>query len=146
MTNRAVVGGFEKVSIPQFGVLNVVAKVDTGAYSGALHCSDIKVVRRGPEKIRILKFIPLGKSKLSTETEHFMETYVRSSNGHRIKRFLIDTEIEIDNTVYPIRIGLSNRSEMKRPVLIGRRFLRRNNMIVDVTINQEYDDEGETTR
>lgn len=139
-------GCFEIVSLPKLGIIEKIAKVDTGAYSGALHCSSIKVVRRGPEKKRVLKFTPLGDNKLATETENFLETYVRSASGHRIKRFIIDTDICIRDEQYPIRIGLSDRSELKRPVLIGRRFLRLNNIVVDVRINQEYDDEGENTR
>lgn len=140
------IGCFEKVSIPSLGVKAVWAKIDTGAYSGALHCTDIRVVRRGTEKDRILKFTPLGKQKLATETDTFMSTYVRSATGHRVKRYIIDTNIEIDGRSYPIRIGLSEREKMKRPVLIGRRFLRNNNIVVDVRLNQEYDDEGENTR
>lgn len=135
-------GCFEIVSLPQLGISNQLAKIDTGAYSGAIHCTDIKVVRRGVDKVRILKFTPLGRKKLATETDNFVETYVRSATGHRVKRFLIDTEIAVGGISYPIRIGLSNRSDMKRSVLIGRRFLRENAMTVDVRIHQEYDDEG----
>ena len=140
------IGCFEKVSISSLGVNGVWAKIDTGAFSGALHCSDIRIVRRGDDRRRILKFTPLGRAKLATETDTFMSTYVRSATGHRVKRYIIDTTIEIVGNEYPIRIGLSDRDKMKRPVLIGRRFLRDNNIVVDVRINQEYDDEGENTR
>ena len=142
MKNQLTIGCFEIVSFPGLGITNQLAKVDTGAYSGAIHCTDITVVRRGPEKIRILKFSPLGKKKLATETDTFIETYVRSATGHRIKRYLIDTEIRLGDESYPIKIGLSDRSDMKRTALIGRRFLRENAIAVDVRIHQEYDDEG----
>lgn len=141
-----VVGCLEQVSLPEFGVGSELAKIDTGAYSGALHCTDIRVVRRGVLRKRVLKFTPLGRPKLATEKETFIRTYVRSATGHRIRRYIIDTTIDIQGKTYPIRIGLSDRSDMKRSVLIGRRFLRENNMVVDVRINQEYDDEGENSR
>lgn len=141
-----VLGCFEQVSFSDFGVSNVWAKVDTGAYSGAMHATNIEVVRRGMLRQRVLKFTPLGRTALATETTDFMSTYVRSATGHRVRRHVIDTTITIDGTEYPIRIGLSDRSDMKRPVLIGRRFLRENNILVDVRINQELDDEGESTR
>lgn len=144
MVRPSVIGCFEYVSFPLFGVANLFTKVDTGAYSGAMHCTDIKVVRRGPSKIRVLKFTPFGESP--QETTDFMSTYVRSATGHRVRRHVVDTTIRIQSHNYPIRIGLSDRSDMKSPVLLGRRFLRENNIIVDVRINQEYDDEGETTR
>jgi hypothetical protein len=143
---KLVVGAFELVSLPDFGITNELAKIDTGAFSGALHCTDIKIVRRGLVRKRVLKFTPLGNPKLATETDTFIRTYVRSATGHRIKRYLIDTTIEIHGKKYPIRIGLSDRSDLKRSVLIGRRFLRENSILVDVIMNQEYDDEGENSR
>lgn len=143
---RKVVGAFEYVSLPGLSVGEELAKIDTGAFSGALHCTDIKVVRRGALRTRILKFTPLGKPELAAETDNFIKTYVRSATGHRMQRFLIDTKIKIQGEIYPIRIGLSDRSDLKRNVLIGRRFLRENNLLVDVRINQEHDDEGEASR
>lgn len=140
------VGCFELVDLPLLGIESEWAKIDSGAYSGALHATDVKIVRRGLIRKRILKFVPLGKPELATETDTFIKTYVRSATGHRIKRYIIDTRIEIQGKSYPIRIGLSDRTDLKRSVLIGRRFLRENNIVVDVRINQEYDDEGENSR
>lgn len=144
--SRPTVGCFEFVSLPGLGVHDECAKIDSGAYTGALHCSDIKVVRRGTDKKRILKFTPLGDPQLATETEMFTTTSVRSASGHLQKRHVIETEIVVQGISYPMRIGLSDRSEMKRSILIGRRFLRKHNMLVDVRINEEYDDEGENTK
>jgi len=141
----AIVGCFETVSLPLLGVKDEIAKIDTGAYSGALHSTDIKIVRRGIIRKRILKFTPLGNPELATETDTFIKTAVRSSTGHRVKRYLIDTDIVVNGTKYMVRIGLSDRSELKRPILIGRRFLRENNFLVDVSVNQELDDEGENS-
>ena len=140
------IGCFEFVSFPELGLSEVMAKVDTGAYSGALHCTDIKVVRRGPDRKRILKYKPRGHPELSEEAETFYETNVRSALGQRKKRYIIETTIELKGERYPITIGLSDRSDMKSPVLLGRRFLRENNILVDVRVNSEYDDEGENTK
>lgn len=142
MTNRITLGCFEVVDFPGFGAKNVHAKVDTGAFSGAMDCSDIKVVRRESDGRRILQFTPFGEDEYRTETDQFQEVHVRSAHGHRRKRYIIETEMTVQGVTYPVTIGLSNRSAMKRPVLIGRRFIRRNNMLVDVNINVELDDEG----
>jgi hypothetical protein len=142
----SIVGCFETVSLPLLGVRDESAKIDTGAFSGALHCTDVRVVRRGVLQKRVLKFTPLGDPKLATETDTYVRTYVRSATGHRIKRYLIDTTIELQGREYPIRIGISDRSDLKRNILIGRRFLRENSLMVDVRINQEQDDEGENSR
>lgn len=140
MTNsREIFGGFEHVGIPSLGIVDVVAKVDTGAYSGALHCSQIKVCRRKSDGKKVLKFTPFEDQAHSKELLRYAKSYIRSSTGHRIRRYLFDTNIVIKGKRYPIRIGLSDRSDMNYEILIGRRFLRENNLLVDVCINQELD-------
>lgn len=145
LTSKTV-GCLEYVGFPDFDISDALAKVDTGAFSGALHCTDIKVVRRGKERRRILKFVPLGNPAYAQETEDFEQTYVRSASGHRQRRFIIATRITCGGVTYSTKIGLSDRKDMKREVLLGRRFLRENDLLVDVRINSELDDEGENTR
>jgi hypothetical protein len=145
--SQMIIGCIEKVSFPELGFFDVDAKIDTGAYSGALHCTNIRVVKRARDGVRVLRFTPFDAGPSSEqETTEFMSTYVRSATGHRMRRHVIDTVVMIADKQYPIRIGLSDRSDMKKPVLIGRRFLRENNLLVDVRINQEFDDEGEVTK
>lgn len=139
--SRVTVGSFEKVSIPQFGIKNWIAKIDTGAYSGAIGCSNIKVVKRDGKKV--LQFSPGKRSKKIYEVDLYYEKHVRSSNGQREKRYVIETNIVINHREYPMLISLSDRSEMKHEILIGRRFLREHNLLVDVSLNQEYDTDSE---
>ena len=146
LNRKKIIGCLEPVSFPELGVSNTLAKVDTGAFSGALHCTDIKVVRRGKHKQRVLKFTPVGNPALAQETTEFERAFVRSATGHRQRRYIITTTIECDGHVYTTQIGLSNRRDMKREVLLGRRFLRENNILVDVRINKELDDERESTK
>lgn len=136
------VGSFEYVSLPGLKMDNVVAKIDTGAYSGAIHCTDIKVVRRKSDGIEVLRFKPSNQNDNVFDFEEFRTVKVRSSSGHQIKRYLIETDIIVQHKQYTIRIGLTDRSDMQREVLIGRRFLRQQNMLVDVRINQELDNDG----
>lgn len=140
--DEEIFGSFEHVSIPSFGIDNVIAKIDTGAYSGALHCSLIEEDVREDGK-KLLRFVPSDNHSHMIEVDRYLTTYVRSSTGHRVKRFLADVEIVIKEKPYTIRIGLTNRAEMQYEILIGRRFLRKNNIIVDVRRNQELDIENE---
>lgn len=137
-----IFGSFEHVSVPALGIDNVVAKIDTGAYSGALHCSIIEEIVRESDGKRVLRFTPSENHAHATELEDYIGVYVKSSNGQEVKRYLFDTEIVIKGKTYPIRIGLSDRSDMKHEILIGRRFLRENNIIVDVRIHKELDTDG----
>lgn len=145
MIGNKKVGCLEYVDFPQLGIVNVLAKVDTGAYSGALHCQHIKVVRKIKDHRRVLKYVPLGIAELATETDQFEKIYVRSATGHRVKRYVISTTIKINGKKYQTKIGLSNRTDLRRQALIGRRFLRDNNLIVDVRKNETLDDEREVT-
>lgn len=140
--NTITLGSFEHVSLPGLKMDNIVAKIDTGAYSGAIHCNDIKVIYRKPDGVKILRFTPSDHSGNVIEVDHFWSAKVRSSSGHISKRYLIETDIIIKQKRYTIRVGLTNRSDMKYEVLVGRRFLRQHNMLVDVRINQELDKDG----
>jgi len=140
--NTLTIGAFEPVSLPALNMENIIAKVDTGAYSGAVHCTEIKVMRRQSDRVKVLRFLPSGNGPDTIELEKYKVTNVRSSSGHRLKRYLIETDIIIRDKRYTVNIGLSDRSDMQREVLIGRRFLRENGILVDVRINQELDNDG----
>ena len=141
--DKLIVGSFELVSFPDLGVYDVIAKIDTGAYSGAINCSNIRVTKRWKDGKRILRFKPIGKKAASLEYEDFKEAYVRSATGHRVKRYLIETKLIIKGQEYNTTIGLADRTDMKKHILIGRRFLHDNGIIVDVAVNSEYDDRSE---
>lgn len=128
------VGMLLKVNLPLLGVKGLSAKVDTGAFSGSLHATGIKEV--STEKSKQLKFIPHGKSSPVT-VNNFHSRRIKSSNGHVSTRYAFDTEVEILGERYPITVTLSNRSSMKHPMLIGRKFLRTHGFLVDVSINNQ---------
>ena len=130
-----ILGTIEAVDFPEFDAHNVMAKIDTGAYTGALHCSSIKEHNHGSEKTII--FVPFGSDKI-VEKDEFVIRYVRSSNGERERRYFIKTNIVIHGHKYPITLSLANRSEMKWPVLIGRRFLKQNHFLVDPSRGNGY--------
>jgi hypothetical protein len=136
------IGSFECVTLPELQIKDAIAKVDTGAYSGAVHCSSIRLIKRKSDGVKILRFVPSDNHPHVIETEHFSIVDVKSSNGHTAKRYLIETEMIVRDKSYMVNIGLSNRSTMHREVLIGRRFLRENNILVDVRINQELDNDS----
>lgn len=140
---KEVFGIIESVSIPELGIKDVPAKIDTGAYSGALHCSKIKEVIRKSDGKKVLRFTPSENHSNAMELTNYIKSYVRSSTGHRVRRFLFDTDIVIKDVTYCIRIGLSDRTDMSYEILIGRRFLRENNILVDVRLNQELDSDRE---
>jgi hypothetical protein len=131
MNNHVTLGAFEKVGFPEFTLTGIMAKIDTGAFTGALHCT--KITEEDTPSGKVLRFSPFDHPELEITKEDFVVRHVRSSNGKREKRYFISTEISLQGQIYPVTLSLANRSEMKWPVLIGRRFLRKNHFLVDVT-------------
>lgn len=127
---KMTIGSFEPVSFPDFNGYEVTAKIDTGAYTGALHCTKIR--EEESEDGPVLHFSPFDHPEIDIELSEFAVNHVRSSNGTAESRYFIDTNITIKGNTYPIVLSLADRSEMKWPVLIGRKFLRKHNFLVDV--------------
>ena len=130
-----VLRAFEQVSFPEFNISNVKAKIDTGAYTGSLHCT--KIVEKQTENGRVLEFSPFDHPEIVVQEEDFILSQVKSSNGVNQSRYFIKTQIVIRGKQYPIMLSLADRSEMRWPVLIGRRFLRRHNFVVDVSARKD---------
>lgn len=124
------IGSHITVNLPLFGIEDIQAKVDTGAFSGALHATRIREVgdRRGG---KYLRFSPLGSPKHTIEVASFHKRRVKSSNGLVSTRYAIDTVIQVNSQNYPITITLANRSSMKNIMLIGRNFLRIHGFLID---------------
>lgn len=125
-SQKQVLGTLEEVIFPEFGSKKVVAKIDTGAYSGAIHCE--KIHKKGG----VLYCTPLDGRKL-VKFENFGIKYVISSNGARQVRYFVRTKVIIRGNTYSLITSLSDRSKMKWPILIGRRFLSKNNFLIDTT-------------
>ncbi len=118
------VGRSENISFPELKINKIKAKVDTGAYGVALHVDDIKY-QDGKLyfKINSKEFI----------YDKFKTVVVKSSFGGVQKRFSILTKITIGDSIYKFYVSLTDRKNMRYPVLIGRRFLYKFNYLVDVT-------------
>jgi hypothetical protein len=135
--SRVTFGSTEVMSLPSLSISDIIAKVDTGAWSCALHCTDIY------EENGVLYFMPLGLKELASSTDEFELRQVRSSNGQAEERYFITTDVVIRGNAYHTTIGLSDRSEMQREVLIGRKFLIENKVLVDVELTLGDDHEAE---
>lgn len=144
MADKKTIGTFEPVDFPDFKLNKVTAKIDTGAYTGALHCTKIEVIEKGTEKI--LRFSPFDHPEITIATPEYVVKHVKSSNGSRQERYFIQTTISIHNENYPILLSLADRSEMKWPVLIGRSFLRKNNFLVDASLHGRYRNAGRKSK
>jgi len=129
---KITIGRREAVSFPELGLYNIVAKIDTGAYTTALHCHDIR------EENGVLYFKLLDPTHPEyNETEQkffdFTQKEIKNSFGEVEKRYIVKTIIKIGRKRIKSVISLTDRANMRYPVLIGRKLLK-NKFVVDVSL------------
>ena len=127
---KQIIGRLETVDFPELGLRGISAKIDTGAYSSTLHCQDIKV-SGGAEKI--LTFKVLGSPEKENQFKDFSQKKIKNSFGEAEKRYVIKTQIKIAGRLIKSIISLTDRGNMRYPVLIGRKLLK-NKFVVDVSL------------
>lgn len=126
--NKKIIGRTDKIDFPKLNLFAIDAKIDTGAYTSAIHCSKI-IEANGVLKCT---FYSKGHPHFSGKEvvfENFTFTDVKSSNGFVENRYKIKTEVVFFSKTYKINLTLSTRAEMKFPVLIGRQFLKQKFMV-----------------
>lgn len=129
---KPVVGRSEKIGLPQFEIDLVDAKIDTGAYGCSLHCTNIEVVEIEGKKM--LRIVPLRfRDKAFRGEAHLFpfaeKKKVKNSSGKVEERYLIKTKVRIFNQEIETIFSLTDRSTMRFPVLLGRRFLQKRFMV-----------------
>ncbi len=133
---KKVIGRRELVNFPLLQLFEIEAKIDTGAYTSALHCSNIYEADL-PDGNRVIRFQLLDPSHplydhQQFEFKDFGLRDIKSSFGDIQERYVIRTQIQLFDEIIESDFSLSDRSDMKYPVLIGRALLQ-HNFIVDVS-------------
>jgi len=131
---KTLIGRRENVDFPQLELFGIIGKVDTGAYTTALHCHDIHLEKENEKDVLCFKLLDPTHPEYNEKEQRFYEfdeREIKNSSGVLEKRFVIKTRVVIAGRVIKSLISLTDRGNMRYPVLIGRRLLR-NRFIVDV--------------
>ncbi|MCC5913432.1 MAG: ATP-dependent zinc protease [Balneolaceae bacterium] len=134
-SDKQKIGRLEKIDLPELDIFGLDAKIDTGAYTSSLHCHHIETeVRDG---VMWVSFNVLDPTHPEYEENPYRakvhrKKLVRSSNGMTEERVIIKQKTNFAGRKGVIQLSLTDRSEMKYPVLIGRRFLS-GKYLVDVS-------------
>jgi hypothetical protein len=126
LKKKIIIGRKDKGDFPDLELRNIDLKIDTGAYTSAIHCHKIKTKEINGNQILTFTLLdPSHKQYGDKEfsTDKFREKRIKNSFGSSEKRFVIKTSIRLFGKKYAIELSLSERGEMRFPILIGRKFL-----------------------
>jgi len=121
-----IIGRIDKADFPELNLLDINIKVDTGAFTSSIHSYDVKEIELNGEKYIEFKLLDPSHPKYNNkifQVKSYEVKAIKSSFGNIEQRFIIKTSIVIFDQEYPIELSLSERSDMKFPVLLGRKFL-----------------------
>lgn len=129
-----LIGRREFVDFPELKLFSVEAKMDTGAYTSSIHCTDISIKTIEGRSVLCFKLFDDSNPEFSKHTHQFAEFYkkkIKNSFGEMEERYIIKTAIKLGKKTIRTTLSLSDRENMRYPVLIGRRLLK-GKFVVDV--------------
>lgn len=143
MKEKLIIGRKDLANFPELELENIAVKIDTGAFTSSIHCEQIEEIEyEGEKAIRFQLLDPTHEwynGKIFIFKKYKLKM-IKSSSGHAEMRYIIKTKIEMFRKRYPVELSLSERGEMKYPVLLGRKLLRKRFLIDPSKQNLSYND------
>jgi ribosomal protein S6--L-glutamate ligase len=121
--NKVVIGSEEWCSFPELGIPTIKARVDSGAKTSALHAINIAPFIKNDTNWVKFDINPIQnnlKTIIHCEAPLVDKRIVKSSSGFREQRYVIQTNLEIGDSKWPIEMTLTNRDSMGFRMLLGR--------------------------
>ena len=126
-----ILGRSDRVDLPELGLSNIHAKIDTGAYTCSLHSCGVKVVN-GQLEFVLLDAEHPEFTGMKYIFKNFTQREIKNSFGIVETRYVIKTTIRIFDRLIRAEFSLSDRDNLRFPVLLGRKILRKR-FLFDVT-------------
>ncbi|MGB3406541.1 MAG: RimK/LysX family protein [Jannaschia sp.] len=126
-----VVGWMERVSLPALGLTAIPAKIDTGARTSALHADRIERFEKdGTPWVRFRIRHDGAKTKATHEHPVHENRAIKNTSGIPEDRVVIRTDLLIAGHKWRIDLSLTDRTNMRAPMIVGRTALSPHNVAV----------------
>ncbi len=126
-----VIGWMEHLDLPDLQLLRVKAKIDTGARTTALHATHIEPFdREGAEWVRFQVQHSETSPLLWMEYPIHDRREIKNTSGIPEERIVIRTTLRLIDRSWPISVSLTDRSNMRFQIIVGRSALKNHNIAV----------------
>ena len=126
-----IVGWTETVSLPDLGLAGLKAKIDTGARTSALHASRIERFERdGAPWVRFRVRHDATRARIEAEHPVHDVRSIKNTSGVAQDRIVIRTGLMIAGRQWRIDLSLTDRSNMRLAMIVGRTALSAHNVAV----------------
>jgi len=137
MKKRITIGRQELCNLPQLGLVDIRARIDSGAKTTALHAYNIEKIT-GDNGENLIKFNTHPENRRRKDgpfiiTPYHDRRWVVSSNGTREERFIVSLDLEIGDQTLTTDVTLTSRHKMTFPLLLGRNTLIQGGFLIDVS-------------
>lgn len=129
---REVIGWRELIGLPQLGIPQMAAKIDTGARTSALHAEDqVLFERDGVQWVRFKAPKRKGQPLQLVEAPVKAERAIKNTSGVPEARIVIRTLLMLGKHRWHIDVSLADRDAMTFDLIIGRTALKGRKILVD---------------
>lgn len=132
---KQMIGSTELVSFPGIDVIDIPARIDTGAKTSALWATDIVEESTGELSFYLFDETSPHHRPVRHAVKDYDRIIVKSTIGQAEERYKVRLLLRLDGRLIHASFTLANRSQQVYPVLIGRNVLK-GKFIVDVELGQ----------
>ncbi len=133
MSDKLIIGNIENCNLPDLGIFNLQARVDTGAKTSSLHVDSLCCFQKAGKpwvKFDIHPNIHSVDEVVKCEWPLRDIRRIKSSNGVSEERYVIQTTFQLGELSWSIEITLTDRSDMSYLMLFGREGMG-NKVLID---------------
>lgn len=130
----SVIGLREWVALPDLGISQMIAKVDSGAKTSALHASNIATFERdGQDWVRFDAHVgSRSKQKTRTCEARLIDLKrIKSSNGQLQERLVIRTSLVLGDRSWLVDFTLTCRKAMRYRMLLGCTAMQEAQLVIN---------------
>ena len=111
------------MNLPEWGIAGVLAKIDTGARTSAIHVENVEELDGDRVRFEVVQSLKDRSRQAVVETEQVRIAAVRPSTGQRQHRIVVATRIQVGPVCKEVELSIVCRKHMLCRMLLGRTAL-----------------------